>query len=109
YTGDAAAIRAEIDRRDQTWRAAADTDPLIQDRLNGTIASELSEYHDTFPDNTEVLATDKYGALVGASVRTSNYNQAGESWWQAAYNNGQGAIYIGQPEYDQSSKATVVI
>ena len=48
YTGDAAAIRAQIDRHDQSWRAAADTDPLIQDLLNNTISSELREFHDTF-------------------------------------------------------------
>ena len=53
--------------------------------------------------------TDKYGALVGASDRTSAYDQSGEQWWQAAYNNGQGAVFIGQPDYDESSKATTVI
>jgi len=86
YTGDPSAIHAEIDKLDQQWRAAGDSDSLVQDRINSTVSSELREYRDTFPDNVEVFVTDKYGALVGASDRTSDYNQADEEWWQVAYN-----------------------
>ena len=109
YTGDQKSIHAAIAKLDQQWRAAGDSDALVQDRINSTIASELSEFRDTFPDNLEVFVTDKYGALVAASNRISTYDQAGEKWWQAAYNNGQGAVYIGQPEYNQSSKSSAVI
>jgi methyl-accepting chemotaxis protein len=109
YTGDQAAIRAEIDRHEQQWQAASDTDPFVQDYLNNTIASELREYRDTFPANVEVLVTDKYGALVGTSNRTSTFNQADQGWWQAAYNNDQGTVYIGQPEIDQKSKTTSLV
>jgi putative methionine-R-sulfoxide reductase with GAF domain len=47
--------------------------------------------------------TDRYGGLVAASARTSDYYQADEGWWQAAYNEGRGAVYIGEPELDEST------
>jgi methyl-accepting chemotaxis protein len=109
YTGDPATIRAGIETRDQQWQAAGASDPLIQEILNNPISSELREFRDTFPDHVEVLATDKYGALVAASNRTSDYNQADEDWWKAAYNNGKGALYISQPVYDQSAKTSSLI
>jgi hypothetical protein len=109
YTGDPAAIRAGIEKLDKQWVAAADTDPLIQTHLNSEIASELKEYRDTFPDNVEVVVTDKFGALVAATDRTSDYNQAGAEWWRGAYNNGQGDTYIGQPQFDERSKTTSIV
>ncbi|MEN9562880.1 MAG: hypothetical protein RIR73_1124, partial [Chloroflexota bacterium] len=107
YTPDKAFNQQQIDTLDQQWRAADkannNNDPLVSEVLNSVVASELREFRDTFPENVEVFVTDKYGANVAATNRTSDYYQADEGWWQSAYNNGQGAIYIGQPEYDQSS------
>ncbi len=109
YTGD----QAEIDKLDTQWRAAVeannDADPLVQARLNSEVASELREFRDTFPENVEVFVTDQYGALVAATNRTPDYYQGDKEWWQAAYNKGQGRVYIGQPEFDQSSNVTGLI
>jgi len=112
YTGSSAAIQAQLDARDAQWLAADaadnDADPLVQERLTNPVASELIEFQNRFPDDVEVFLTDKYGGLVGSTHRTTDYYQADEDWWQAAYNKGQGAIYIGQPVYDQSLYALVV-
>ena len=106
--GDLAAIQAQLETLDQEWRAADaandDTHPLVSVVLHNEVASELSEYRATFPENVEVFVTDKYGANVAATNRTSDYYQADEGWWQAAYNDGEGAPYIGQPEFDESSQ-----
>ncbi len=107
-TGTSESIQAEIDRLDQQWRAADaannDDDPLVYARLNGPLADRLRDFRTVLPDNVEVFITDKYGALVAATNRTSDYNQADEEWWQVSYASGKGATYIGQLEYDESSK-----
>ena len=106
--GDPAAIQAQLETLDQQWRAADaandNTHPLVSIVLHNEVASELNEYRATFPENVEVFVTDKYGANVAATNRTSDYYQADEGWWQAAYNDGEGAPYIGQPEFDESSQ-----
>ncbi len=108
YTGTPESIQSEINKLDLAWRAADaannSNDPLVYAHLNNPWADRLRDYRTILPDNVELFVTDKYGALVAASNRTSDYNQADEDWWQATYRNGQGAIYIGQVEYDESSK-----
>jgi GAF domain-containing protein/HAMP domain-containing protein len=98
---------------DKQWRAADavdnNNDPLVSAVLNNDVSSELREYRETFLENVEVFVTDKYGAVFASTNRTSDYYQADEEWWQTAYNNGQGAFYLGQPEFDQSSKTFALI
>ncbi|MEK6573808.1 MAG: GAF domain-containing protein, partial [Chloroflexota bacterium] len=103
HVGDQATIQANIEKLDQQWRTGDNSDPLIVSVLNNSVAERLTEYSQTFTDNVEVFVTDKYGANVAATNRTSDYYQADKEWWQGAYSNGQGDTYIGQPQFDESS------
>ena len=113
YQGDAAAIQADIDTKDAQWRTADaannNSDFLVRERLSNAAARDLLEYQKAFPDNAEIFITDIYGGLAAATNRTSDYNQADEAWWQAAYNNGQGAVYISDPEFDVSSNTLGIL
>jgi GAF domain-containing protein/HAMP domain-containing protein len=108
YTGSTAEIQAEIAQLDQEWQAADkagnDQDSLVASRINNSTASVLREYRQDFPENVEVFLTDQYGAIIGTTNRTSDYYQADEEWWQTAYNNGVGKIYIGEMGFDESSQ-----
>jgi PAS domain S-box-containing protein len=103
YSGGTREIEAELARLDEQWVAAGDDDPLIQERLGSAVAHELDHFTYVVPDLAEAFLTDRYGGLVAASDRTSDYYQADEEWWQAAYNNGQGAVFIAEPELDESA------
>jgi len=99
------AIQAKLEDLDRDWQAADADDPLIRSRINNLLSQvELAQFKANFPDHVEVFITDRYGAVVAATGRTSDYYQADEAWWQAAYNNGQGAVYIGSPEFDESTQ-----
>ena len=111
YTGDADAILAEILALDEQWVDAGDNDPLIQSiiALDATLNSttyQLMDYLQAFPDQSEIFVTDRHGATLGATGRLSDYYQADEGWWQAAWNDGEGALYISNPEYDESAGVT---
>jgi GAF domain-containing protein/HAMP domain-containing protein len=113
YTGDSAAIQAEIERLDGKWRAANtandDAEPVVRLRLISPMAIELRGFRNLAPGHVEIFVTDQYGATVATTNLISDYYQADEEWWQATYNNGQGAVYIGQPEYDESAKTQAII
>ena len=113
YGEDSAAIQTLLDTQDAQWRAAdaADNnnDPLVRQHLSNAVSREVSKYKQTFPDNVEVFVTDVYGGLVGSTNRTSDYYQADEGWWQVAYNEGQGGVYISDPEFDESAGAISVL
>jgi len=108
YSGDPAAIQAKIEELDRQWLAAADADPLIYERLNNTLASELLKFRETFPAHIEVSVTDQRGALLAATDRTSDYYQADEARWQETFNSGRGDIYIGSPGFSESGERLVL-
>ncbi|GAB1470144.1 hypothetical protein MASR2M66_10210 [Chloroflexota bacterium] len=109
YVGNANAVQTELDAKDKQWRAADaannNNDPLVRENLNNQVAQELIRFQKTFPNHVEVFMTDVHGGLLGTTNRTSDYYQADEDWWQAAYNNGQGGVYISNPEFDESANA----
>jgi PAS domain S-box-containing protein len=109
YTGDRSTIKDRLQQQDRAWKAALDADPLVQDVLNNAMSQELSEFCRNFPTHSHLLLANKYGATVAATARASSYSQADEEWWQAAYNEGRGALYIGQPTYDPDTQDLSVI
>ena len=113
YTGTEEAILSQITELDELWMDAADSDPLIQDTISGDeetnpVAHILHDFRKLHPQNVEVFATDRYGALVGSTNRIWSYYQADEKWWQAAWNNGEGGIYVSSPEYEESAGITAI-
>lgn len=79
---------------DQRWATLKDTDPEIR----GVLINELSErlnllsQVDNHPRHT--LVTNAAGQLIASDSRTDDFFQADEDWWQAAWNNGKGKLYI---------------
>ncbi len=108
YIGEAAEIVRRILVLDQRWRAATDASALIQNVVGNETADELRELQEAFPSHVELFLTDRYGANIAATNRTSDYYQADEDWWKTAYRLGRGAVYIGQPEFDESSQTYAV-
>ncbi|MBI1854767.1 MAG: hypothetical protein HYR93_02690, partial [Chloroflexi bacterium] len=93
----------------QAANAARIDNPLVKSVINNPAATELSAFRESFPDNVEVIVTNKYGLNLAATQRTSRYSYLEEDWWRTAYNNGSGAIYIGEPELLASIGRPVII
>lgn len=99
-----AAIQKLLSDLDEQWQQVDEQDPLVRSRLDSAAAAELTDLQRSSANNAEVFITDQYGAVVAATGKTSDFNQADEQWWQAAYNQGRGGVYIGLPEFDESSQ-----
>ncbi|WP_420628829.1 GAF domain-containing protein [Candidatus Leptofilum sp.] len=114
YSGSPEEILAGIEALDAQWVAAGDDDPLIRSviiddaNVNAT-AAQLHDISREFPEHIEVFVTDRYGATVASSNRLSDYYQADEGWWQSAWADGEGAIYISDPEFDESANANALL
>lgn len=114
YAGSEEDILTEIIALDEYWLTAPDDDPLVVramtlDEEINRANDELTDFLAQLSDHTEVFITDRYGALVSSTGRTSDYYQADEAWWQAAWNDGEGALYISQPEYDESADVVAIL
>ncbi|MFG1497527.1 hypothetical protein ABMA57_12915 [Saccharospirillum sp. HFRX-1] len=96
----------DIERLDQQWRA--EVDQPDGDLVNELMSSELSirlayiqaQQQGIF---SELFITDKFGLNAGASEPTSDYFQGDEAIFQH-FGDSQARYYIGELEYDESSR-----
>jgi len=113
YEGGESQALATVLALDQDWVNGSDHDPLIAtivsaDPARSPAGHQLAGFLQKFADHSEVFVTDRYGATVAATGRLSDYYQADEEWWIAAWNDGAGAVYISDPEYDDSAGVTAM-
>ncbi len=101
-------IQAFIADKDRQWTSATTEtitpfmDGLINNELSRELREKLEFYEKRYGYKLfgEVFVTNKYGANVSQSGKTSDYYQADEQWWQNAKNSG---LAIGDVEYDESA------
>lgn len=97
-----AAILKNMEAMDKKW-ISADDGGLIKSYLEKPMSLRLKSLAVVDKDIAEIFLTDRYGGLVAASEKTSDFYQADESWWQKAYAGGKGAVFFGDIALDESS------
>jgi|GEM_PF-1443351 len=98
----------QIDSDDDAWRATpAERNTPLMDRLfSNDLAIDMKnrlfrlDGDNTFPLFREVFVTNRYGANIAQTNRTSDYRQDDEDWWRLAKKNG---IYVGDVGFDESA------
>jgi signal transduction histidine kinase len=90
-------------QKDKEWLANSGNNPLVADILTRPLSSDIKTFIEIDKSIIEMFIADRYGGVVGASGKITDYYQADEEWWQAAFAGGKGADYISKIEYDPSS------
>ncbi|PQO26296.1 ATP-binding protein [Blastopirellula marina] len=100
-------IQATIDQRDADWRkndAASQTlaHEIDDSALSRELARQVTLLNDEYgaAEYGEVFLTNRYGANVAQTNRTSDYRQDDEKWWTSAVSNG---VYVDSVAYDESA------
>lgn len=88
--------------RNAEWVNAADWDPVVQAVLSNETATWLGWFQEQHPGHIEIMVTDKFGALLAATDRPSDFYQGDESWWVNAYAQEAGAVFVSHPTLDVS-------
>ncbi len=97
-------LASQLAELDQAWMDGdPSVEPLVTKILNNKVSQNLRLFQENFPSEVEVFITDLQGANVSMTGRTGDYIQADEDWWQQAYNGGQGAVFVGAVEQDEST------
>ena len=100
---------AEIKNRDETWKnAGGNMNGLIREITQNDVARYFQRRVENNSAIDEVFLTDNQGANVAAFPPTSDYWQGDEEKWTASYNNGNGVVFIGPLEFDDSTQKTQV-
>ena len=104
-------IQKYIDQIDKEWKetpkdkVTAFMEGLINNDLSREIREQLAlkEFYKEkygYVVFSEVFVTNKYGANVAQTGKTSDYKQDDELWWQKTRDEG---LYVGDVEYDDSA------
>ncbi len=97
-----------IQQQDKLWidRTEPPQPRPVKEVLSSDISMKLQQFSAhlnreyDYPVLGEIFITNKFGALVGASGRPSDFAQADEQWWQRTRENG---VYVSSVEFDRSA------
>ncbi len=99
---------ADIQKKDEAWKNT----PGIADYMNALMTSacgqHLREIQASSPYYAEIFVMDNQGANVAMTDKTSDYWQGDEAKFKKSYNNGQGAVFVDEVEFDDSAQAYLV-
>lgn len=95
--------QSDIDELDKKWRAedSAIVDPVLNNDLSTYLQGIVGEAEGFYG---EIFVMDNKGLNVGQSAKTSDYWQGDEAKFQETYGKGDGAMHIGDVEFDESSQ-----
>ncbi len=101
-------IEKELLQMDKVWVTQPESNPAIKEYFENKVALSIKDVVNIRPYIAELFITDKFGGLVAVSEKTTDFYQADEEWWQQAYDGGKGKIYVGNIEFDDSSRRWVL-
>jgi len=94
----------EIETQNENWITIKDNnDPFILEYTDNKISKFLQNLqNNTKSDYGEIFLTNKHGALVASTDKLTTFAHQHKYWWQGAYNNGEGSIFLDDRGYDES-------
>lgn len=97
-----------IQQRDAEWRSAQQENALQRSLARSRPSQVLETLVERNPDFNEAFATDNQGANVAMYPVTSDYWQGDEEKWINSFNDGDGKLWVGGVEVDDSTGTAAV-
>ncbi len=101
------AIEARLSQIDKEWNTPA-AGPLVAQVLSSPASRHLRRRQELDRRFLRITVTDARGAVVAATHKTLDYNQADEEFWQNIYANGRGAVNLTDVLYDDVTKSNYI-
>jgi len=97
-----------IKAMDAKWKAHAGVADYMQTLMDSECGNHLRSIQNQAAYFSEIFVMDNQGANVAMTDKTSDYWQEDEAKFQKSFNNGAGAIFVDEVEFDDSSQAYLV-
>jgi len=97
-----------IKKRDDDWKGTKKLTPFKRSLQENSSGKMLRRYVGRNPSLNEAFLTDNQGANVAAFPATSDYWQGDEEKWIASFNEGDGRMFLGPVERDESTNTIAV-
>ena len=102
-------IRQLLQEQEQRWQTSPENSDFILQYRSNPQTIELSKFRGADLLHNNVFLTDRRGGLVAAQgEKPAKFFYGDEAWWQTAWNNSQGGVYLGQLTIDPTTRAASI-
>jgi GAF domain-containing protein/HAMP domain-containing protein len=91
-------VAAQLQAAEAQWLTAEDDSAVVRavvDPELNALSAQLQQHVERMPQFDRMLITDRYGGLLAATERPLHYDYSDADWWQTAYAEGQGGVFVG--------------
>lgn len=97
------AVKRELADRDAVWPELSVDDPRLAPILENPAARGLQGYMAQNRTVAEVIVTDRFGRLVAATRKPTDFDQSDEEWWQVGMGLGEDDCWMDALHMDASA------
>ncbi len=98
----------QIKSTDEKWRSTPGIDAFMESLMASECGKHLQEIQGSAGYYAEIFVMDNQGANVAMTDKTSDYWQGDEDKFVKSFNQGTGALQIGDVAFDESAQAYLV-
>lgn len=95
----------QIKTMDKKWKATPGIVDYMQALIDSDCGRFLRKVLKSQPYYAEIFVMDNQGANVAMTDKTSDYWQGDEAKFKKSYNGGNGAVFVDEVEFDDSTQA----
>lgn len=96
-----------IKEMDEKWKKTPGIADFMKPLMETGCASNLKQIQTMNPFYAEIFVMDNQGANVCQTDKTSDYWQGDEAKFQKSFNNGNGAVFVDEVEFDDSTQSYI--
>ncbi len=98
----------QVKDMDETWKGHAGLADYMQAMMESECGRHLRSIQEREGIYAEIFVMDNLGANVAMTNKTSDYWQGDEAKFQKSFDNGKGAVFVDEVEFDESAQAYLV-
>ncbi len=96
---------ADLKDRQKKWMATPGVDGFMKALMENECARTLLGIQKAHPYLAEIFVKDNQGGNVAMTNKTTNYYHGDKDKFLKAFNDGRGALYLSDVQFDESSQA----
>jgi hypothetical protein len=96
-----------IKEMDEKWKNTPGVADFMKELMDKGCGPRLRQMQQMNPFYAEIFVMDNQGANVCQTDKTSDYWQGDEDKFIKSFNNGNGAIFVDEVEFDESTQAYI--
>lgn len=97
------AIQRELEATEELWGELGPRDEPLRSLLANPAAASLREFLASNPNVAELILSDRFGRLIAATRKTSDFDQSDEAWWSTGLTLEEGESWIKPFDFDESA------